>query len=95
VAASWCRTRFAHPVHHIGEMSDALNLVEILASVYLLAVIGALAYAALRAFLAKRGIAYLFPGRTRLFARADRERLSGARRSQHESTGYFPIKPGR
>jgi hypothetical protein len=44
-------------------MRGALNLVEILASAYLLAIIGALAYASLRAFFAKRSTAQLFFGR--------------------------------
>jgi hypothetical protein len=41
-------------------MRGALNLVEILASAYVLAIIGALAYAALRAFLTKRSATQLF-----------------------------------
>jgi hypothetical protein len=44
-------------------MSGALNLVEIITSVYLLAIIGALAYANVRAFMAKRSTAHLFSGR--------------------------------
>jgi len=42
------------------EMRGALNLVEILASAYLLAIIGALAYASLRAFFAKPNMTQLF-----------------------------------
>lgn len=44
-------------------MSGALNLVEILTSVYLLAIIGALAYANVRAFMAKRSATHVFFGR--------------------------------
>ena len=43
-----------------AEMRDALNLVEILASAYVLAIIGALAYASLRVFLAKPSMTQLF-----------------------------------
>jgi hypothetical protein len=46
-------------------MSSATNFVEILASVYLLAIVGALVYANVRAFVAKRGGEYLFSGRRR------------------------------
>ena len=67
-------------------MSSALNLVEILTSVYLLAIIGALAYANVRAFVAKRGRTHLFSERTY------RGRRGPARR---ESAIYLPIKPGR
>jgi hypothetical protein len=69
-------------------MSGALNLVEILASVYLLAIIGALAYANVRVFMAKRGAIYLFSGR------AHPERLRDDT-SQQRAAGYLPVKPGR
>jgi Tfp pilus assembly protein FimT len=41
-------------------MPGALKLVEILATLYLLAIIGALAYAAARAWRSRRGPAYRF-----------------------------------
>jgi len=69
-------------------MSGALNLVEILTSVYLLAIIGALAYANVRALLANRTANHLFSGR------AHRGRLCDDT-SQQRAAGYLPIKPGR
>jgi hypothetical protein len=46
-----------------AEMHGALNLVKILASAYVLAIIGALAYASLQAFFARRSATQLFFGR--------------------------------
>jgi hypothetical protein len=48
------------PCITFAEMRGALNLGEILASAYVLAIIGALAYASLRAFLTKRSMTQLF-----------------------------------
>jgi hypothetical protein len=62
-------------------MSLALNLVEIIASCYLLAVIGALVYVDLRAFMAKRGPIRLFSGHPR---RERRVRLTGSSLSRHQ-----------
>jgi hypothetical protein len=41
-------------------MSGALNFVEILATLYLMAIMGALGYVAFRAFMAKHGPFHLF-----------------------------------
>ena len=45
-------------------MAGARNFVAVLVTLYLLAIMGALAYAALRALIAKRGVAYFFHART-------------------------------
>jgi len=70
-------------------MPGALNLVEILASVYLLAIIGALAYADVRALMAKCTTTHLFPGR------AHRGRRGDGGPARQESVVYLSIKPGR
>jgi hypothetical protein len=70
-------------------MSRALKLVEILASVYLLSIIGALAYANVRVFMAKRSVIRLFSGQ------AHRGYPHDDGTSQQRAAGYLPVKPGR
>jgi hypothetical protein len=70
-------------------MSGALNLVEILASIYLLAIIGVLAYANVRVFMAKRSVNHLFSGQ------AHRGYPHDDGTSQQRAAGYLPFKSGR
>ncbi|MGA2810631.1 MAG: hypothetical protein ABSG16_04475 [Candidatus Acidiferrum sp.] len=60
-------------------MSGAANLVEVLATLYLLAIIGALAGAAVKAWIAKRGT--LFPRHS-----GDEHRSAGAPSPHSHST---------